>query len=87
MISSENKIRTITGIVGITACCMLIVCAFGMLDSLNHFVKLQFKDLYNFDYKLSLKRGNKRRGLKRFKKQYGSNTSESYLIEIKNKRW
>lgn len=81
----RNKIRTITGIVGITACCMLIVCAFGMLDSLNHFVKLQFKDLYNFDYKLSLKEGIKEEDLNVLKKQYGSNTSESYLIEIKNK--
>lgn len=81
----RNKIRTITGIVGITACCMLIVCAFGMLDSLNRFVKLQFKDLYNFDYKLSLKEGIKEEDLNALKKQYGSNTSESYLIEIKNK--
>ena len=51
----RNKARTLTGIVGITGCCMLIVCAFGMLDSLNSFIKLQFEDLYNFSYKLSLK--------------------------------
>lgn len=51
----RNKIRTITGIVGITGCCMLVVCAFGMLDSINNFIDLQFRRLYNFDYKLSLK--------------------------------
>lgn len=31
----RNKARTITGIVGITACAMLIVCSLGMLDSMN----------------------------------------------------
>ena len=51
----RNKFRTLTAVVGIVGCCMLIVCAFGMLNSMNHFIKLQFEDLYNFNYKLSLK--------------------------------
>lgn len=80
----RNKIRTITGIVGITGCCMLIVCAFGMLDSINHFIKLQFKDLYNFNYKLSLKSDITEDRLNELKDIYGSATSQSYLIEIKD---
>lgn len=36
----RNKARTITGIIGISACCMLIVCSLGMLNSMNHFVDL-----------------------------------------------
>ena len=51
----RNKFRTLTTVVGIVGCCMLIVCAFGMLNSMNHFVKLQYSDLYNFNYKLTLK--------------------------------
>ena len=81
----RNKIRTITGIVGITGCSMLIVCAFGMLDSLNHFVKLQFQDLYNFSYKLSLKENIKTESLNELKDKYGNATSQSSLIEIKDK--
>ena len=81
----RNKTRTLTGIVGITGCCMLIVCAFGMLDSLNSFVKLQFEDLYNFSYKLSLKSNISESDLKRLKDKYGSATSQASLIEIKNK--
>ena len=80
----RNKIRTITGIVGITGCCMLIVCAFGMLDSINYFIKLQFKDLYNFNYKLSLKSDISDDKLNKLKDTYGSATSQSYLIEIKD---
>ena len=30
-----------------------------MLNSMNHFIKLQFEDLYNFNYKLSLKKNIK----------------------------
>ena len=37
----RNKFRTVTAVVGIVGCCMLIVCAFGMLNSMNHFIKLQ----------------------------------------------
>ena len=80
----RNKVRTITGIVGITGCCMLIVCAFGMLDSLNSFVKLQFRDLYNFDYKLNLKEDISKEDLKSLKSKYGNSTSKSNLIEIKD---
>lgn len=80
----RNKARTLTGIVGITGCCMLIVCAFGMLDSLNYFVKLQFKDLYNFDYKLTLKENISKEDLDNLKSKYGNSTSKSNLIEIKD---
>ena len=51
----RNKFRTVTGIVGIVGCSALIVCAFGMLNSMNYFIKLQFEDLYNFDYKLTIR--------------------------------
>ena len=80
----RNKIRTITGIVGITGCCMLVVCAFGMLDSINNFIDLQFRRLYNFDYKLSLKSDITDSTLQTLEEKYGTDTSQSYLIEIKD---
>ena len=59
----RNKSRTFMGIAGIIGTTTLIVCAFGMLDSMNYFVKLQFEDLYNFDYKLTLKENIKKNEL------------------------
>ena len=53
----RNKMRTFMGLAGVVGCCALIVCSFGMLDSMNFFVKLQFEDLYNFKYKLNIKEG------------------------------
>lgn len=79
----RNKFRTVTAVVGIVGCCMLIVCAFGMLNSMNHFIKLQFEDLYNFNYKLSLKENIKDDELKVLTDKYGNNTSETLTIEIK----
>lgn len=79
----RNKFRTVTAVVGIVGCCMLIVCAFGMLNSMNHFIKLQFEDLYNFNYKLSLKENLKDDELKVLTDKYGNNTSETLTIEIK----
>ena len=81
----RNKARTITGIVGVTACAMLIVCSLGMLNSMNYFIDLQFNRIFNFDYKLSLKSNISSDELKELTDKYGDNTSESLYIEIKDK--
>ena len=80
----RNKMRTFMGIAGIIGCCGLIVCAFGMLDSMNYFVHLQFEELYNFDYKLTLKDNISDDDIKVLTDKYGNKTSKSYGIEIDN---
>lgn len=79
----RNKTRTILGIIGITCSAMLIVCALGMLNSMNYFIDLQFNKLYNFDYKLSLKNNLTEEELNNLKNKYGNATSKTYGIEIK----
>ena len=81
----RNKMRTFMGLAGVVGCCTLIVCAFGMLDSMNFFVRLQFKDLYNFDYKLNLKENLSDNELETLYDKYGNNTSQSLGIEIKDR--
>lgn len=81
----RNKFRTVTGIIGVVGCCTLIVCALGMLNSMNYFIKLQFDDLYNFKYKLSLKENISNDDLKKITEKYGNNTSQTLNIEIKDK--
>ena len=80
----RNKARTITAIVGVTCCCMLIVCAIGMLNSMDYFIGLQFNTIYNFDYKLSLKSNISAENLNKLTDEYGNSTSESLYIEIKD---
>jgi len=81
----RNKMRTFMGLAGVVGCCALIVCSFGMLDSMNFFVKLQFEDLYNFDYKLNIKEGITKDEYNSLYEKYGSKTSQSLGIEIKDK--
>lgn len=81
----RNKARTITGIIGIAACAMLIVCSLGMLNSINHFIDLQFNKIYNFDYKLSIKSDISNSSYENLTNKYGNNTSQSLYIEIKDK--
>ena len=81
----RNKMRTFMGLAGVVGCCALIVCSFGMLDSMNFFVKLQFEDLYNFDYKLNIKEGTTTEELEDLYEKYGSKTTQSLGIEIKDK--
>lgn len=80
----RNKTRTLTGIAGITGCCMLLVCAFGMLDTMNNFIDTQFEGLYNFDYKLTLKEDYTNEQFEKITNKYGDATSQTLGIEIKN---
>ena len=80
----RNKMRTFMGIAGVVGCSMLIVCAFGMLDSMNYFVELQFEKLYNFDYKIVLKDDISIDTINKLEDKYGSNSTKSYGIEVKH---
>lgn len=80
----RNKFRSITGVVGIVGCCTLIVCALGMLNSMNRFINLQFEDLYNFNYKLSLKENIINEDINSLTDKYGNNTSMTLNIEVKD---
>ena len=79
----RNKMRTIMGVVGVASSCMLIVCALGMLNSMNYFIDLQFNKIYNFSYKLNLMNNLSSKDLSNLTSVYGDNTSKTYGIEIK----
>ena len=81
----RNKMRTFMGLAGVVGCATLLVCALGMLDSMNYFVKLQFEDIYNFDYKLNLNENISEEDINSLMNKYGSNTSKTLGIEIKDK--
>ena len=80
---TRNKARTAMGVVGVIGCTMLIVCAFGMLDTMNSYLNWQFDELYNFKYKLSISSTCTDDELTNLTNTYGSQTSETLGIEIK----
>lgn len=81
---ARNKARSITAIVGVIGCTMLLVCAFGMLDSMNNYLDWEFNKICNFDYKITLKEDCTQEQLDSLTAKYGNNTSQTLGIEIKN---
>ncbi len=80
----RNKVRTFMGIVGISGCCMILVCAFGVFDTMHHFIDWQFDELYNFDYKISLKEDYSADEYNTLINDYGNSTSETLGVEVVN---
>ena len=52
--AKRNKIRAIMSIFGVFACALLVMSAFGMVDSINDFEDWQYNQIYNFNSKLIL---------------------------------
>ena len=80
----RNKMRTFMGIAGITGCCILLVCGFGMFDSMNHFIDVQFGKIYDFKYKLSVKTDCTEEERNAIIEKYGDNSTQTLGIEIVN---
>ena len=59
-------------IVGITGCTMLLVCAFGLLDTMNSYLDWEFEKISKFDYKLTLKSDYTENELDNLKQKYGN---------------
>lgn len=82
---ARNKGRSSMAVVGIIGCTMLMVCAFGMLDTMNSYLDWEFEKISDFKYKLSLEESYTDEQLEKLTNEYGNATSMSLGIEIKNK--
>lgn len=71
-------------IVGMAGCTMLLLCAFGMLNTMNSYLDWEFDEINNFEYKLSLSNKITDDELDKLKNKYGDATSETLGIEVKN---
>ena len=80
----RNKGRNLMAIVGITGCTMLMLCAFGMMDTMKSYLSWEFDKISNFEYKLSLSNNYTNEQFTSIIEKYGNQTSESFGIEIKN---
>ena len=52
--AKRNKVRAIMSIFGVFACALLVMSAFGMVDSINDVEDWQYNQIYNFNSKLIL---------------------------------
>ena len=79
----RNKSRSLMAIVGIIGCTILLVCAFGMLDTMNSYLDWEFDKICNFKYKISLSSNCTDEQFKTLTQKFGNETSENFGIEIK----
>ncbi len=82
---TRSKARTLMAVVGIAGCTMLVVTAFGMLDSLRAYVSWEFQTINNFEYKLTLASDYTNKQYDEIISKYGNNTSQTVAIEFKNR--
>jgi len=80
---TRNKVRSAMAVAGALGCSALLVCAFGMQDSLDDVVQWQYKDLNRFSYKLSLSENISRDTLDSVLSQTGGETLMEGAVEIK----
>ena len=50
----RSKVRSLMAIIGVAGATMLVVCAFGMLNTLNNYISWQYDDLYHFKNQILL---------------------------------
>lgn len=50
----RNKVRSLMAVVGVLGCTALLVCAFGMYDDMNDLKNWQYKDINQFESKLTV---------------------------------
>lgn len=75
----RSKARSLMAIIGVAGSTMLVVCAFGMLNTLDNFISWQYDDIYHFKNQINL---NTPGVIDSSLEDYG--TTSSMGIEIKN---
>lgn len=81
----RNKLRTIITLLGTAGSVMLIVCGFGMQDTMNNFIDLQYNKLYQFKNKISFNRDFDISRLDNLYDKYGHKSSRTFDIEVISK--
>jgi len=78
----RNKMRTLTGILGIAGCALLIVCALGMLDTINNYLDTSMNTVNHYQYRLNLNDNITDSELDYIYNNISKYSSKSYGIEL-----
>jgi len=79
------KIRSIMAIIGVMGCTSLLVCAFGMQDSVKDVVTWQYSDINRYETKLTLSEKATKKEISSIKNSYNGEAILEGAIEIKAK--
>ena len=83
--AKRNKTRAIMSVFGVFACALLVMSAFGMVDSINDVEDWQYNQIYNFNSKLLLEENITDSQLDRILDETGGEGIREEAIELKYK--
>ena len=79
----RNQARTCTTIVGIVGCMILLVCGFGIRDTMNHYVYIETQAINHYKYRLNLSKDIRPEDLTKLMRQFSHRSSKTLPIEIR----
>lgn len=79
---SRNKGRTFASLAGVVGCTMLLVCAFGMYDTINDYFTWEYEVLNQYKNKISLQDSYTQQDLDALTSKYGNHTTQDLSIEF-----
>jgi len=80
----RSKGRVLTSIIGIAGCMILLVCGFGMYDTMTNYLNNTIDTINNYKYRLSLDSDISTTDLDNLYDNYSNHSSKTLAIEIKN---
>ena len=83
--AKRNKTRAIMSVFGVFACALLVMSAFGMVDSINDVEDWQYNQIYNFNSKLLLEENITDSQLDHILDETGGDGIREEAIELKYK--
>ena len=83
--AKRNKTRAIMSVFGVFACALLVMSAFGMVDSINDVEDWQYNQIYNFNSKLILEENITDSQLDHILDETGGDGIREEAIELKYK--
>ncbi len=79
----RNKARTITGVFGVVGCMVLLVCGFGILDTVNGYIDLELSEINNYKNRLNISEEATSEQIEKLYADYSHDSSKTLGIEVK----
>lgn len=79
----RNKARTITGVVGVVGCMILLVCGFGIKDTMNNYLETELTQINNYKYRLNISDEASAKQVDDLLEKYSDRSSKTLGVETK----
>ncbi|HIU75941.1 MAG TPA: ABC transporter permease [Candidatus Pelethocola excrementipullorum] len=81
----RNKLRTMITVLGIAGCMMLVLCAFGLKDTINSMIKTMYTDFMRYETKVIFEEALSREELETLREDGKLQFLGEYPAEVKSK--